>query len=138
MDLSLVIVAVDDLTPAVDFWRALTGWPAVEDVPGVYAELHTPTGRRFGLYAAPHFAANLGATATGNAADDEPAAHGLGRTEIYLTVDEAPAEVARAVGLGAELLADVAAKPWGDRVGYLRAPGGLVVAIAQPPTDPAG
>lgn len=136
MDLSLVIVAVDELAPAVDFWRDLTGWPAVEDVPGVNAELHTPTGRRFGLYAEQHFVANLGTAAASSAPGDEPGTDGLGRTEIYLSVDDAPVEVARAVGLGAELLAEVATKPWGDQVGYLRAPGGLVVAIAQPRTPP--
>ncbi|MFE4466762.1 VOC family protein [Oerskovia sp. NPDC056781] len=128
MELGLVIIAVDELAPAVLFWRAFTRWVVTEDVPGVYTELRTPRGLRYGLYAEQHYLANLGS------AVPELAAAGLQRTEIYVTVGDARGSVSRATALGASLLADVSAKPWGDDVGYLRAPGGIVLAVAQPST----
>jgi predicted enzyme related to lactoylglutathione lyase len=128
VELGLLIVAVDELDPAVSFWRAFTGWAAAEDVPGVYAELRTPSGLRFGLYARQHYVTNLGPE------ESDLVKEGLQRTEIYVRVDDARGSLSRATALGASLLASVSAKPWGDDVGYLRAPGGFVLAIAQPST----
>ncbi len=126
MELGLIIIAVDELAPAVGFWRALTGWSAVEDVPGVYAELRTPAGQRFGLYAVEHYVNNLGPMLP----ELVPAV--LQRTELYVQVDDAWAVLERAIGLGATRLSEVTAKPWGDDVGYALAPGGFVLAVAQP------
>lgn len=123
-----MIIAVDELVPAVLFWRAFTRWVVAEDVPGVYTELRTPSGLRYGLYAKQHYLANLGSEASGLA----PAA--IQRTEIYVTVDDVRGSMSRATALGATLLADVSTKPWGDDVGYLLAPGGFVLAVAQPST----
>ncbi|MFJ2301042.1 VOC family protein [Oerskovia paurometabola] len=85
---------MDELDPAVSFWRAFTGWVVAEDVPGVYAELRTPSGLRFGLYARQHYVTNLGPE------ESDLVKEGLQRTEIYVRVDDARGSLSRATALG--------------------------------------
>ncbi|MFI2752402.1 VOC family protein [Cellulomonas sp. P22] len=124
-DLALVIVAVDDLSAATDFWVALTGWETTEDAP-VYRELRAPSGVRLGVYARTAFVVNLGCDVA------DLAAGPVAATEVYLAVDDVVSTQRRALALGARLLREVETKPWGDDVAYVLAPGGLVVALAAP------
>ena len=57
-------------------------------------------------------------------------AAGVSRAEIYLVVDDPEAHLARAVGAGAELLAEVGPRDWGHRAGYCRDANGHVLAFA--------
>jgi uncharacterized glyoxalase superfamily protein PhnB len=45
--------------------------------------------------------------------------------------DDVPADWHRAVEAGAEVVATPTSKPWGQVVGYLRDPHGLIIEIAS-------
>lgn len=47
-----------------------------------------------------------------------------------IAVDDVAHELERVVALGAEVLSPADARPWGETVAYVRAPGGAVVALA--------
>ena len=49
---------------------------------------------------------------------------------VVIAVDGIARELERAVALGAEVLSPADARPWGETVAYVRAPGGAVVALA--------
>ena len=51
--------------------------------------------------------------------------------EIAFTSDDVQQDFDRAVGAGATILAEPAEKPWGQTVGYLRDPNGIVVEIGS-------
>lgn len=53
------------------------------------------------------------------------------RAELYLRVADPEAQLGKAVAAGAEELAPVEERSWGDRVGYVRDPDGHVVAFAR-------
>jgi uncharacterized glyoxalase superfamily protein PhnB len=63
---------------------------------------------------------------------DPARAHGVPRAELYLTVGDPAAWLARAVAAGAVELSAVAARDWGDEAGYCLDPDGHVLAFARP------
>ncbi len=124
--LAIVVIAVDDVDAASTFWAALTGLSATERVPGVFAEHGAPDGAGPGVawYRRESYVANLGAEVGDLAAGEVHPA------ELYLRVDDVAHELERAVALGAAELSPAGARPWGETVAYVRAPGGAVVALA--------
>ncbi len=56
---------------------------------------------------------------------------GIPRCELYLTVENLDAEFSHAIKAGAKLVSDIAARNWGDRVGYLADPDGHIIALAE-------
>ena len=127
--LALVVIAVDDVDAASAFWAALTGLPATEHVPTVFAEHAAAAGAgpAVAWYRRESYVANLAAPVADLAAGEVHPA------ELYLRVDDVAHELGRAVGLGARVLSAAAARPWGEMVAYVRAPGGAVVALAATP-----
>ncbi|MEZ4389654.1 MAG: VOC family protein [Polyangiales bacterium] len=122
--LSLVILAVRELARARRFYEGAFGWAVAVDVP-VYVEYALPDGMRLGLYQRDAFAKNTGAPAT-----PRLAAH-TASAELYLSVDDLDAALARLAALGATCLSPPAPRPWGDTVAYYEDPDGHVVAVAR-------
>lgn len=122
--LSLVILAVSDLARASRFYRDVFGWSAAVEVP-VYVELAPPDGARLGLYARDAFVKNTHAP-TSPRLDGHTTA-----TEVYVTVDDLDAAVARLEGAGAARLSPTAPRPWGDTAAYYEDPDGNVVVVAR-------
>lgn len=121
----LTILAVRDLARSRALYCAiLDGWRVVVEVPP-YVELESPSGMRLGLYVRAGFGQNVG-TVPVLIGESE-----LAPSEIYLSVDDPRAYVARALAHGATLLSDVAPRAWGDEAGYVRDPDGHVVALAR-------
>lgn len=52
--------------------------------------------------------------------------------EIALVTDDVPAAVDAALHAGATLIAPPATKPWGQVVGYVRAPDGVLIELCTP------
>jgi len=52
--------------------------------------------------------------------------------EIGLVADDVPAAIRGAVDAGATLIAEAKQKPWGQTVGYVRAPDGVLVELCTP------
>jgi len=125
VDLALVILAVEDLSRSVAFYRAVLGWEQPVSTP-VYAELASPNGLRLGLYDRRSFGHNIGQVPA-------PIAGPVATTEIYLYADDLEAVLARASDAGAKVLSPASERPWGDRVGYIADPDGYVVAVAARP-----
>ena len=120
--LALVILAVENLPRAVEFYRAVLGWQQLVDTP-VYVELSSPNGMRFGLYNRDNFGLNIGQVPA-------PIAGPVATTEIYLYADDLDAVLLRATSAGATLLDPPRDRAWGDRVGYVADLDGYVVALA--------
>src|SRR4029453_16889639 len=92
--LALLILAVEDLNRAVGFYRAAFGWvQTVDDT--VYAEFALPGEARLGLYARAGFERNIG-HAPRTVARGE-----ITGTEIYPSVDDLAAAIARVEAAGA-------------------------------------
>lgn len=123
--LSLVIVAVHELTRARRFYDAAFGWPVAVDAP-VYTEYALPGAMRLGLYLREGFAKNTAAPISPRAPGHTTA------TELYLTVDDPAAYASRLADLGARCLSPLAERPWGDLAAYFEDPEGNVVVVARP------
>lgn len=123
--LSLVILAVQELTPATRFYVQAFGWSVAVETP-VYVELALPDGMRLGLYQRDAFARNTGVPATPRVAGHTTAA------ELYLTVDDLDAAVARLAEMDAPCRSPLAPRPWGDTAAYYEDPDGNVVVVSRP------
>jgi predicted enzyme related to lactoylglutathione lyase len=122
-DLTLVILAVEQLPRAIAFYRTVLGWEQVVDA-SVYGELRSPTGMRLGVYDRRNFGNNIGRI-------PEPHPGPVSTTELYFHAGDLEAMVARACEAGATLLSAAADRAWGERVAYVRDPEGTVIAFAQ-------
>ena len=123
--LSLVILAVRDLSRATRFYSDVFGWSVAVEVP-VYVEFALPDGMRLGLYQRDAFIKNTDAPATPRLAGHTTA------TELYLTVDDLVATLARLAAAGAPCRSPLAPRPWGDTAAYYEDPDGNVVVVARP------
>lgn len=122
--LSIVLLAVRDLSPATAFWRAVTLAPTLVEAP-VYVELALPGGPRLGLYQREGFARNV-------LVEVAPSpARGVTSTELYLQSDDLDALEARLTGAGAPCLSPRALRAWGDHASYWADPDGNVVVAAR-------
>ena len=128
--LSLVILAVRELSRATRFYAQVFGWTVAVDVP-VYVEFALPAGMRLGLYQHDAFAQNTAAPATPRLAGHTTA------TELYLTVDDLGGTLARLAAADAPCRSPLAPRPWGDTAAYYEDPDGNVVVVARP-TPAAG
>lgn len=127
MRLGYVIVYVDDVPAALAFYRRAFGLETrfLHESNG-YGELETGgTALAFAAHAVA--GANLPGGYTPLASDAKPAG-----MEVGLVTDDVPAAFARAVAAGATPLAPPTTKPWGQTVGYVRAPEGTLVEICSP------
>ena len=125
-ELVLVILATDDLPRLRQFYIDLTGWqPEVDE--DNYVELNSGS-MRLGLYDRPSFLDNL--TRDARLAPNKPG--DLRPAELYFTVPDPEMVMQAALAAGAQDLAPVTTKDWGDRVGYIADPDGNVCAIAAP------
>ena len=125
--LEIVILAVDDLARAVEFYRKVFDWPVVVSAPA-YVELAAGS-LHVGLYDRVGFGRNIGI---------EPAIHAQGtpsRTELYLRVADLADAIERLEAAGAQCASPARARPWGDEVAYFLDPDGNVIAIARPTTS---
>ena len=122
--LSLVILAVHDVSRAARFYEGAFAWPVADDVP-VYRELSLPDGMRLGLYLRDAFVKN-----TALPVSPRVVGHSTS-TELYLYVDDLDASVARLTAMGARCLSPVADRPWGDTAAYFEDPEGNVVVVAR-------
>lgn len=123
--LSLVILAVYDVTRAARFYDEAFGWTVAVDVP-VYREFALPDGMRLGLYLRDAFVKNTALPVSPRAVGHSTS------TELYLYVDDLEASVARLAAMDARCLSPVADRPWGDTAAYFEDPEGNVVVVARP------
>lgn len=121
----LTILAVEELAPAVAFYRAAFSWPAVVETP-VYVELSLPGGQRVGLYQRDGFGRNTGQV---------PITIGAGQLapcELYFFTDDLDGACARMLTAGARTLSPKSVRPWGDEAAYFADPMGNVLVLARP------
>ncbi len=128
--LQLVILAVDDVARARDFYVAAFGWRVTVDLP-VYVEMALPGGTGVSVYQREGFAANT------RVAPTRSPAGGVGSAELYVAVDDLDDAVRRLRAAGARELAAPEQKPWGDTAAYFADPDGHVVAVAVHPDEDA-
>jgi len=124
MRLGYTIVYVDDVEASLAFFERAFGLPRRFVAPGgTYGELDTGA---VALGFAQHATARASVGHDYVAAASSPQPLGI---EIGLVTDDVAASLERAVAAGATLLCPATAKPWGQTVGYLRAPDGTLVEL---------
>ena len=123
-ELSMIILAVEDVERSARFYEAAFGWPRRTDVP-MLVEFELPDGRGLAVYQAEGFARNTGRVP----AVADP--HGTTGAELYLLCEKLDECMARLKDAGARVLADKTEKPWGDEAAYFGDPDGNVVAVGR-------
>ena len=122
--LSLIILAVADVSRSSAFYRQAFDWVARVDVP-VYVEFELPDGRSLGVYDREAFARNT------NEAPTAIPAGALAPTELYFRCDDIAGAIARLETAGARPLSPLAPRPWGDEAAYFSDPDGNVLVVAR-------
>lgn len=126
VQLGYVFVFVPDVSAAVSFYERAFGLGCrYLDGDGMFAELET--GSTVLAFADDDFASAANGVVH-RRSTSESAAPGVSFT---LVSDDVPGDWARAVEAGATVVESPAAKPWGQVVGYLRDPHGLIVEVAS-------
>lgn len=121
----LTVLAVADVATARRFYSQAFDWPLRVDQPN-YVELDLPDGRGLGLYQRASLAGIVGRPIT------PPLAGAVTGTEIYLHCDDVGAAIDRLRAAGARVLAELAARDWGDEAAYFADPDDNIVVVARP------
>jgi catechol 2,3-dioxygenase-like lactoylglutathione lyase family enzyme len=119
-------VYVPDVEATIAFWERAVGLARrFVAASGEYGELET--GGTALAFAAESMAAGHGFAIRPNRAGVDPAGF-----ELALVTAEVRAAYDRAVAEGATPTAEPAQKPWGQVVGYVRDPNGILVELCTP------
>ena len=113
----IIILAVDDLPRAAEFYKRGLGFRPVVETPA-YVEF----AEGVGVYQRDGFGVNV--------VERPAAAVGLASTELYFRVAELDRASAALIAAGAHPLSPASARPWGETVAYFADPDGNVVALA--------
>ena len=130
MKFRYAIIYVPDVEATIAFWEQAFGLTRRGD-PGAgseYGELETGETRL--AFAVEALAASHGFTIHPNRPGENPAGF-----EVALVSDDVEASYARAVAAGASPTSQPEKKPWGQLVGYVRDPNGILVEICSPLPD---
>ncbi len=122
------VLYVADQQASARFYRQVLGDEPVLDVPGM-TEFSLGPGASLGLMPESGIARLLDHKV------DPSRGAGVARAELYLRVEDPGVMYERAVAAGARPLSPMAARGWGDRVGYCQDPDGHVLAFASMPVD---
>lgn len=120
-----LILYVADQARAADFYRQVLAAAPRLDVAGM-TEFALPGGAVLGLMPEAGIKRLLGDMIV-----DPATAGGAPRAELYLTVRDAAAHLARAVAAGGRLLSAMEHRGWGDDAGYCADLDGHVLAFAE-------
>jgi lactoylglutathione lyase len=126
MRFGFAIVYVPDVPATIAFWEQAFGLArrfVVEG--GDYGELET--GGTVLAFASEALAASHGFAIRPNRAGEDPAGF-----EVALVTEDVQAAFDRAVAAGATPASDPEQKPWGQTVGYVRDPNGVLVELCTP------
>lgn len=124
MQLSYVILYVADVPATMDFYsRAFGLQTRFLHEGGDYGEMATG-GTRL-AFSAISLMESMGKQVA-MSAPERPA------FELAFTTDDVPASLARATSAGAALVQEATVVPWGQTIGYVRAPEGTLVEICTP------
>ena len=128
MILRYVILYVADVPAALDFYARAFGLAQgfLHDS-GDYGELATGETRL--AFSSHRLMASIGK----DVATEPPARPSF---ELALETDDVAAALARAVAAGAELVQDETEMPWGQTIGYVRAPEGTLVELCTVVSPP--
>jgi catechol 2,3-dioxygenase-like lactoylglutathione lyase family enzyme len=119
-----VVLAVEDVDRAYDFYRGAFGWESHLQWPGEYVELELPDNDWLGLYRRDGYAETAGATPVelnGN----------VSTAYLYVRVDDVREAEKRLRAAGAKSLSPRSERGWGDEAAYFADPDGNVVAVGR-------
>lgn len=119
-----VVLAVEDVDRAYDFYRAAFGWESHLEWPGEYVELVLPDNDRLGLYRRDGYADTAGAQPADLNGHVSPA-------YLYVRVEDVGEAEKRLRDAGAKALSPRSERGWGDEAAYYADPDGNVVAVGK-------
>ena len=125
--LSMILLAVNDVSRSAAFYEAAFGWKRRTDVP-VLVEFDLADGGALAVYQRDGFSKNTGRIPT------QAAAHSTSATELYFHVEDLDQSIERLRKAGARVLVEKCPRPWGDEAAYFADPDGNVVVVARPLT----
>ncbi len=129
MRFGYAIAYVPDVEATIAFWEEAFGLKRRMVVEGgEYGELETGA-TRLG-FAAEYMAGRHGFAIRPNRPHDDPAGF-----EVALVTEDVQAAFASAVAAGAVPVSPPSQKPWGQIVGYVRDPNGVLVELCSPLPD---
>ena len=119
-----LVLAVEDVDRAYDFYRSAFGWEHHLQWPGEYVELALPDGDWLGLYRRDGYAETAGA---------EPADlnGGVSPAYLYVRLDDVREAEQRLRDAGAKALSPRSERGWGDEAAYFADPDGNVIAVGK-------
>ena len=120
-----VVLAVEDVARAEQFYKTAFGWRRSLAWPETYTELSLSGDDFLGLYRRDGFAEEAGAEPV----QVEPGKHT--GTELYVHVEDIEEAMGRLRDAGARPLSPLAQREWGDEAAYFADPDGNVVAVAR-------
>lgn len=120
-----LVLAVEDVDRAYDFYRSAFGWEQHLEFPGAYVELELPKGDWLGLYRREGFEESAGGRLA------PPANGNVTGTELYVMVDDLTEAAKRVREAGGRPLSRRAPREWGHEAAYFADPDGNVVAVAR-------
>jgi len=122
-----VVFAVEDVPRSVEFYERAFGWRRNDRIDfEAYVELLPPDGGSLGLYRRDGYARMTQATPAATSADEVSPAY------LYVRVDDVRGTIDRLERAGAQPLAPLAPRVWGEEAAWFADPDGNVVAVAQP------
>ena len=127
MKFGYTIIYVSDVAAALKFYKIAFGFETrFMHESGQYAELET--GETVLAFASLQLGdSNFSQGYTRLADMEKPAGF-----EIALVTDDVQGAVKDAISAGATLIADPQEKPWGQTVGYVRSPEGMLIELCTP------
>ena len=122
-----VVFAVEDVPRSVEFYERAFGWPRNDKIDfEEYVELLPPDGGSLGLYRRDGYARTTRATPAATSTDEVSPAY------LYVRVPDVRGTITRLEEAGAQPLAPLAPRAWGEEAAWFADPDGNVVAVAQP------
>jgi predicted enzyme related to lactoylglutathione lyase len=120
-----LVLSVNDVDRAKQFYGDAFGWRPHLEWPGEYAELELPDNDWVGLFREDGYAASVGAPV------EELKRGRYGGAELYVRVDDVEDSIASLRKAGAKSLSPLARRGWGDEAAYFADPDGNIVAVAR-------
>jgi catechol 2,3-dioxygenase-like lactoylglutathione lyase family enzyme len=119
-----VVLAVENVERAYDFYRQAFGWESHLQWPGEYVELELPDNDWLGLYRRDGYARTAGAEPVELNGRVSPA-------YLYVRVEDVEEAGQRLRDAGAKPLSPRSERGWGDEAAYFADPDGNVVAVGK-------
>ncbi len=123
--LQTILLAVEDVQRAAEFYRSAFGWETAIDLP-VIVDFKLPGGGSLSVYKREGFNRNTESESVLVVGGQTSS------TELYFHCDDLATAIENIQAAGARSLSPLSERGWGDEAAYFADPDGNVIALARP------